>query len=225
MPLSVILGALLIFAVVAALLMAANRGRPGPTRAALQAFAQQAQGTFRRQVAGFGQVVKLPAGGWPLTFTVSYSLDGPGTAIVSYQHLNAYGEYRPLRPFELELLPKAVARRSWVLAARRPPVVTLGLPELDSIYSVRTSDAAAAAALLGEPAVLARLTAACRPSSSLYIGPLTAGLLQRAIADRGAVAFNEEEEPVTVERLLAIRDLLTALLDGLVQQQVAEDKS
>lgn len=225
MHLSVILIALLIFIVAAALLVTSNRGTPGPTSAVFQAFAQQTRGTFHRQVAGFGRVVTLQADGWPLTFKVSYRLDGPNESIVSFQRLSAYGAYCPLRPFALELTPKAVAKTGWTLLADRAPMVTLGIPELDSIYIVRTTDAALALALLREPRVLARLAAGRQPSSSIYIGPLTTGLLQRGGADSGAVAFNEEEEPVTVAHLLAIRDLLKALLDGLVQQQVAEDKS
>lgn len=221
MYLSVILIALLIFLLGAALLVTAPRGQPGPASAALQAFAQQTQGAFHRQVAGFGRVVTLQADGWPLTFKVSYRLDGPNESIASFQRLSAYGAYCPLRPFTLELTPKAVERTGWTLRAARAPAVTLSIPELDSIYIVRTTDAALAQALLREPQVLARLAASRQPSSSIYIGPLHAGLLQRAVADRGAVALNEEEEPVTVERLLAIRDLLTALLAGLAQQQVA----
>lgn len=218
---SVILIALLIIIVSAALLVTPNRGTPGPTSAVLQAFAQQTRGTFHRQAVGFGRVVTLQADGWPLTFKVSYRLDGPNESIASFQRLSAYGAYCPLRPFALELTPKAVEKTGWTLVADRAPVVTLGIPELDSIYIVRTTDAALALALLREPQVLARLVAGWQPSSSIYIGPLHAGLLQRAVADRGAVALNEEEEPVTVERLLAIRDLLTALLAGLAQQQVA----
>lgn len=221
MHLSVFLIALLIIIVAAALLATANRGTPAPTSAVLQAFAQQTQGTFHRQVAGFARVVTLQAGGWPLTFKVSDRLDGPNESIASFQRLSAYGAYRPRRPFALELTPKAVEKTGWTPVADRAPVVILGIPELDSIYIVRTTDAALALALLREPHVLARLAAGRQPSSSIYIGPLRAGLLQRAIADSGAVALNEEEEPVTVERLLAIRDLLSALLAGLAQQQVA----
>lgn len=220
MPASVILTALVIFILGAVLLATAQRGQPGPASAALQAFAQQTQGTFHRQAVGFARAVKLQAGGWPLTFKVSYRLDGPHESIASFQRLSAYGVYRPFRPFALELTPTAAASHSLTLAADRPPVVTLALPELDA-YTIRTSDAALAAALLREPQVLARLAAARRPTSSIYIGPLTTGLLQRGGAASGAVAFNEEEEPVTVGRLLAIRDLITALLDGLVQQQAA----
>lgn len=149
------------------------------------------------------------------------SLAGPGESIASFRQLSVYGEYRQLRSFVLELTPKAVASCSLTLAVDRPRVVTLDIPELDDVYSIRTSDAALAAALLRDPQVLARLVAVCRPTSSLYIGPVPAGLLQRACADRGTVAFNEEEEPVTFERLLALRDLLTTLLASLARQQVA----
>lgn len=219
MPISVILAALVVFAVVAVLLVHAGRGVPDPTSAALQAFAQQTQGQYARQFAGFGRIVSLEVDGWPLAFKVSSGLVGPGESIASFRQLNAYGEYRQLRPFVLELTPQAAANRSLTLAVDRPSVVALDIPELADAYSIRTSDAALAAVLLRDPQVLAHLVAVCRPTSSLYIGPVHAGLLQRA--GRGAVAFNEDEEPVTLERLLAIRDLLTTLLAGLARQQVA----
>lgn len=221
MPTFVILAALVAFVVVAALLVHAGRGAPDPASTALRVFAQQTQGQYARQFAGFGRMVALEADGWLLTFKVSSGLAGPGESIASFRQLNAYSEYRQLRPFVLELTPKAVAGRSLTLAVDRPPVATLVIPEIADAYSIRTSDAALAAVLLRDPQVLAHLVAVCRPTSSLSIGPVHAGLLQRTVVDRGAVAFNEEEEPVTLERLLAIRDLLTTLLAGLARQQVA----
>jgi hypothetical protein len=216
------IGLLMIFVVIAVVLLASNRGKPSPASDALRALARQTQGTFARQFVGFGKVVKFQTDGWPLTFKVSSSLHGPSESIASNQSLNAYGEYRLLRPFELELEPRGGRGVLLPLATSRPPVVTSGIPEIDNAYVVRTSDVPLAAALLGDPEVRARLLAACQPTSSICVGPLTEGLLKRTREGMGGVALNEEEETLAVTRLLAIRDVITALLDGLAQQHVAE---
>ena len=222
MQLTVIAIALLAIVVILAVLLASRKGKPSPASAALRALARQTGGSFARQFFGFGEVVKLQAGGWPLTFKISSSIDGPGESIASRRSLNAYGEYRLLRPFEAELEPKGRGGVSWTLTSSRPPVVTLGFPEIDEAYVVRASDAALVAALLGDPGVRERLSAVCRPTTSVYVGPMTEGLLKRAREGVGGVALNEDEEAVSVERLLAIRDVIAAVLDVLARQGVAQ---
>jgi hypothetical protein len=213
---------LLLFVVIAIGLMASNRGKPSRVGDALQELARQTQGTLVSEFAGFGKVVRFQTDGWPFSFKVSYGLDNAAMSVASYQSLNAYGEYRLLQAFELELQPKAARDLTWTLPVSRAPEVVTGVPEIDNAYVVRTSDVTLAAALLGDPEVQALMSAVCQPGSSIYVGPLTEGLLKRPKAGMGGVAYNEGEEPVSVERLLAIRDMIAAFLDGLAEQHVAQ---
>lgn len=217
-----ILLAAVVFVVAAAslLLLTTRRAQPAAISTALQQFAAESGGAFEKQVAGFGRVVSLQSGGWPLHFRWYATLAGPGANVASFGRLNAYGEYRSRRAFRLELTPRSAAQDGLTLGSR-PPVVQTGLPAIDRAYVVRADDAALAAALLADPAVASALAAAVRPTSQVTVGPLTEGLLGRTVSGMGAVALNEEEEPLTVERLRALRALLTALLDALARQQLA----
>jgi hypothetical protein len=219
-----VIGILLALAVFAFAAFALFRftGRPAqPSRNdALEAFAAANGSRVERQVVGFGRQVRFHAGGWPLTFRAHVTEAGAIDMMGASARLNAYGEFRSLRPFRLELNPRGAD--GLVVAANRPPVIPAGLFPGDAAYEVRSDDAALAARLLTDPAVSAALRAAARPSSSLYVGPRTEGLLKRSRPGAGAVAFNEDEEPLTRERLEAIRDMIAAVLDALVKQGVAE---
>lgn len=212
MPPTIALLAVAAFLLLAFLLLLSNRGKTSPTQSALRDLAAQTGGTYQRKSVGFGQVVEFEQGGHRFVFETTGSLAGSGDAIASYQSLRAFVSYQPVQPFELTLDPKNVREITLTLKPSDVSQVILGIPAIDDGYSVRASDSQIAAALLNDAAVQRQLATAAARTSRLAIGP----------HDGNAwVAFGEEEEALTGERLLAIRDLLTALLAALEHDGLA----
>lgn len=207
--------ALAAFFLISALLLLSNRGKTSPVQSALRALAAHTGGTYQRKPIGFGQVVEFDHGGRQFTFEVATGLAGPGDAMASYRSFRASATYQPIRPFELTLDPKVVREVSVRLQNTAAVQTVKGTPLIDDIYHVRTSDPQIAAALLSDVALMRQLAVVAKPTSRLAIGPHDAG---------ASVAFSEEEEPVTADRLLAIRDMLAALLAALERNGLTYDR-
>ena len=212
MPSTIALLAIAAFLLLAALLLLSNRGKTSPIQAALRALAAQTGGTYQRKAVGFGQVVEFEKGNHLFTFETASSLAGPGDASASYRSLRASTSYNPTRPFELMLEPKAAHEVVIKLGQSHTAETVLGIPVIDDTYRVLTSDPQMAGALLGDASVQRHLTAVAARTSRLAIGPHESAAW---------IAFGEEEEAISTDRLLAIRDLLTALLAALERNGLA----
>ncbi len=200
------------FFVIAVLLLLSNRGKTGPVESALRTLAAQTSGVYRRKFVGAGQMVEFSQGGRHFTFEVASSLAGSGDAMASHLRLRASVPFQPIQPFELVLDPKAV--REIVIRLKKTAAVDtlLDIPPIDDVYRVRTSDPQMAVALLSDAVLQRQLAAVAKHTSRLAIGPHN---------NRAWIAFGEDEEQVSGERLLAIRDLLATFLTALERYGVA----
>jgi hypothetical protein len=171
-------------------------------------------------MAGFATVVNLESGGWSITIETSSNQEGPGDLLVPHQNLRVSSEYRAVRPYELQLLPKRAAEIAWAVQTTNGAIVKIGNEEIDHSFAIRTTDPALAVSLLKDSRVRETLQAAKQNSSSVYAGPAR-NILGQAEHETGIVIFHETDETVTVARLFLIQELVTGLANRLVQQGVA----